>query len=75
MKPSRQRRKDAVNAAIEAVYKNKGSPYTDEINPYNDERCHRIFVNYYNQWRNTYHNMESICRDMEEIYGYIGAKK
>lgn len=65
--PSRQRRKDAVNAARESVYKNHGASYEPHMNPYcaqSNERQHRIFEKYYLSFYNTYHMYEDILSSM-----------
>jgi hypothetical protein len=52
-KNSRERRKDAVNKAREAVYTAKGVAHLI-VNPFDDERCHRIFNEYVSRWLNIY---------------------
>ena len=45
-KNSRQRRKDAVNSANKMAY-SIGTPYNDDINPFDNDRQRRIFEKYY----------------------------
>ena len=67
IKPSRQRRNDAVNAARKAVYDNSGLEYSDSLNIYDvvtNERQHRIFKKYYISICNKYHFFEDILNSM-----------
>lgn len=50
-KASRERRKEAVKAARESVYKGKG---TGGKNPFDNERQTRIFEQYVTQFENMY---------------------
>jgi hypothetical protein len=67
IKPSRQRRKDAVNAARDSVYANDGNEYNVSFNPYckeTNERQHRIFEKYYLDFYNKYHYYEDVLSSM-----------
>ena len=57
-KGSRERRRDAVNKAREAVYATKGVARLI-VNPFDDERCQRIFNQYVDQWLNIYWGHEN----------------
>lgn len=68
-KGSRERRKNAVNKAREAVYAARGD--ADAItNPFNDERRSRIFNNYVDQWLSIYKRHEDFNKEMELAYNY-----
>jgi hypothetical protein len=70
-KNSRQRRKDAVNAARDAVYSSKGADYSDDMMPKNfDERQRRIFQKYYYQLLNQYNWFNTVEADMMRVYGH-----
>lgn len=68
-KGSRERRKNAVNKAREAVYAAKGVA-TLITNPFNDERCYRIFNNYVSQWLSIYWKYEAIDAEIKLIYNH-----
>lgn len=57
-KASRERRKEAVKKAREAVYAANGVAAII-TNPYDDERCYRIFNKYVTQWLNIYWRHET----------------
>lgn len=68
-KGSRERRKEAVCAARDAVYQRNGAPYDPECNPFADERRRDIFRKTYLAWELSYHRNEALLAELTEVYG------
>lgn len=66
--PSRQRRNYAISAAKSSVYRNKGMPYENGLNPFEDIRCRRIFEKYYNRWVELYSTLDLTCEEMHILF-------
>lgn len=65
---SRANRTAAVKAAEEAVYRYKGEPIFGERIPFSDPRQRRIFIKYYNQLAEKYHQLDRLVKEMKAAY-------
>ena len=68
-KVSRANRVVAVKAAKDTVYRLKAVPYSDDINPFDNDRQRRIFKKYYEQWVQQYEKFESMVAEFHAVFG------